>query len=245
MNSPRKNHAVATAVGAVLFIMIASTVLGLMGLALSSETGSAQAGVAAQNLLNEKSKEFLAGYTLPSGKIQIVDSGPVESKIVALSFVDQQGNAELCPSPPSCTISPSLPIVLLPTSSVYFSLSGAPQGASISTITSLGNSFVVCTCAPPNTIVYYALTMASNPPQGGTTGPASSGIPYYYPAGVQVTITVCQASGYSWNGWVGAGSSGKYTGSGQGGQSSCSGNSPRHSAPVTMTGNITETANFG
>ena len=223
--------AVATAVGAVLFILIASTVLGLMGLALSSETGSAQAGVTAQNLLNEKSKEFLAGYTLPSGKIQIVDSGPVESRIVALSFVGlSNGVVVMCPSS-SCALSPFLPIVLLPSSSVYFSLSGAPSGSSINAITSLGNSFAVCTCGPPNTIVYYTLAMASSPAQGGTTGPAASGTHYYYyPAGVTVTITESQASGYSWIGWIGSGS-GSYSGT---------------SSPVTITmnGNITETADF-
>ena len=227
-NRFRRNRAVATAVGAVLFIMIASIVLGLMAFALSSETGSAESGVAAQNLVNEKSKEFLAGYTLPSGEIQIVDSGPVESKIVALSFVESSGSIELCP--PSCTVSPSLPIVLLPTSSADFSLSGAPTGASIGAITSFGNSFAVCTCAPPNTIVYYALTMASNPQQGGTTGPAASGIPYYYPAGVQVTITVTPNSGYSFSSWTGSG-----TGSSSGTSTS---------ETITMNGNIIESANF-
>ena len=227
----RGTKAIATAVGAVLFILIASTVLGLMGLALSSETGSAQAGVAAQNLLNEKSKEFLSGYTLPSEKIQIIDDGPVDSKIVALSFISQSsGVVVMCPSS-SCTLSPSLPVVLLPSSSVSFSLSGAPSGSSVSAITSLGNSFAVCTCAPPNTIVYYTLTMASNPPQGGATGPAASGTHYYYyPAGVTVTITESQASGYSWTGWSGSGS-GSYSGS-------------LTSATITMNGNITETADF-
>jgi hypothetical protein len=72
--------------------------------------------------------------------------------------------------------------------------------------------------------------MASNPQQGGTTGPAASGIPYYYPAGVQVTITETPNSGYSFSSWTGSG-----TGSSSGTSTS---------ETITMNGNIIESANF-
>lgn len=72
----------------------------------------------------------------------------------------------------------------------------------------------------------YYLTVASDPPGGGTVSPASG----WHSQGSVVTITASPNTGYIWNGWTGSGST-SYTG-------------PDMIATVTVNSPISEVANF-
>ena len=234
----RTKAAVATALGTVFFMMIASGVIGSLLYAFSNQVEASQEAVSVQRLLGERQEEYLNGYTVSPGKILVSDNGSVQSEILSLAIIGTGGSVMLCPSA-QCTISPTLPATLAPSAAAYFVINPVPSDQQMYVLTTLGHSFYVSPYPPPNIIQYYALTIESSPQNSGTTGPSSG--TYYYPAGAQVSITACASSGYSWNDWTGTGS-GSYTGDGRGGQ--CNGDSLRNLAVVSMDGNITETANF-
>ena len=97
------------------------------------------------------------------------------------------------------------------------------------------NSYVTFNQDPPACLqaafnsIKYSLTMAANPGAGGTTSPAIGG--YLETSGSIVSISETPASSlYIFNGWIGSGA-GSYSG-------------PLPSTSVTVTGSITETANY-
>ncbi|HSK70056.1 MAG TPA: FG-GAP-like repeat-containing protein, partial [Pyrinomonadaceae bacterium] len=78
-----------------------------------------------------------------------------------------------------------------------------------------------------NFITQYQLTTNANPTNGGTVNPASGN---WYNAAQQVQISATPNSGFSFNGWTGAGS-GSYSGT-------------NNSQIITMNSPISQTANF-
>ncbi|MDG6907320.1 MAG: hypothetical protein JRN20_16225 [Nitrososphaerota archaeon] len=243
--SSKKKRAVSTALGTMLFVIVALSAISSFSALLSNEAKATQAAALVENTLNERSKEVLfAYYSGSNSRIEVINNGSVSSEIAFVTFVDSStGQMSLCPSSSAaCTISPSLPAVISPSASGYFTLSNAPTDVKVGLVTSLGHAIWVSSGMPPNKIQSYTLTMVANPSSGGTTGPAAGA--YFYPSGAQVTISACPAQGYSFLGWSGDGN-GSYSGSGQSGNCVGSGSQPRNSAAITMDGNVTEIANFG
>ena len=242
-NPSSKKRAISTALGTMLFVIVALSVISSFSVLLSNEAQATQAAALVENTLNERSKEVLSAYYSGSNsRIEVINNGSVSSEIIFLTFVDSgTGQMSLCSSSSACTVSPSLPAVISPSASGYFTMSNVPADVKVGLVTSLGHTIWVSFGLPPNTIQSYTLTMVANPSSGGTTGPAVG--TYYYPSGAQVTISACPAQGYSFHEWSGGGN-GSYSGSGQEGSCVGSGSQPRNSATVTMNGNMTEIANF-
>jgi hypothetical protein len=229
----RKNRiGISTVIGTIFFMFVGMLVISSFVVVLSYQSDANQSSSSLDQIMSSKASEMLEAYTLPRERVEILNTGSVQSQVLFLIIeYKNNGSIALCQSS-SCPISglsALFPIVMLPSGIAYISY--VPQISKeqqIGLVTSLGNEFWINPNPPPNTIISYALTILASPPNEGTTGPFPS--TSYYPAGSRVLISAYAFSDYSFTSWTGIGI-GSYNGTSD-------------PATIVMNGNVTEVGQF-
>ncbi|MDA4129054.1 MAG: hypothetical protein OK422_06345 [Thaumarchaeota archaeon] len=242
---PKRNgrRAVASVIGTILFIIVFMAAFVALAYFSSLQVQSTVAAQQAQQLVNQHGKELL---TLARGSngLSVTNGGTTSSKLVAVLLKFANGTVYnlaqsfLLPSSGAAQVQaviPNSPCGGETCLQRYNSILANPTpGSAVGIATSLGNTFwfpstnsgsgtVPNSCS--TTVV--SLTMQVSPAGSGATIPA--GVQSVC-SGQMLQIIATPSSGYAFSSWSGSGS-GSYSG-------------PNNPATLTLTGQISETANF-